>query len=369
MLALLIGVLFLMICYSLYFQRRARAWTKIPEQTSDYGHTEFNASVIIPFRNEAQHLNELLEALKQQDGITAEFIFVDDHSNDGSERIILQEDDPRFKLLKLTERSGKKAALAYGIEQAKGEIIITTDADCTMGPDWLKQMIKPFSNHELTLVSGPVVFKQQDNFFERWLKLEFISLVATGAASMAMNKPNMCNGANLAYRKSVFQLGFLRTELASGEDVFLMLSLHETKQGSLSFAKHQDAIVYTQAPGGVKEFVQQRIRWASKATAYPSIRLKIEAIFIAGYHMLIIGFGVLTFVHPAYSGLALGMIATKIINDRLFFQRVLPFFKAQHLMKRFFLSELLHLIYIPFFAVLGLFASYRWKERTIRKKN
>jgi biofilm PGA synthesis N-glycosyltransferase PgaC len=363
-----VAVLSMTILYSIFFQRRISAWSTMPECDRIQEQEAPAVSVIIAFRNEVQRLPLLLHALNLQEYPKAEFIFVNDHSSDKSEVLILQAKDSRVRLIELQEASGKKAAVEAGIKAAKGEIILTTDADCEMGSQWISKMILPFSNPEVLMVSGPVMFKQENSFFQRWMKLEFISLVASGGASMALNKPNMCNGANLAYRKSVFQARFLKSEVPSGEDIFLMLALHKEKKGSLKFNKHKQAMVSTFAPSNLKSFIQQRIRWASKASAYSSIRLKAEAFFIGTYHLLLISLLFMAIVYPWLWGFAVTLLLVKMLNDYLFFKKTLPFFDASHLLKRFLLSELLHLIYIPFFAVLGLIGTYEWKERRIKKK-
>lgn len=370
MISPLVAILFfLMGWYSWYFQRRARVW-KDPGQFGAEGRAARppKVSVLTAFRNEAPNLQKLLNSLLLQTHSDAEFIFIDDHSSDGGEQIIAQCTDSRVKLLQLSGASGKKAALAMGIEHARSEIVLSTDADCRMGPQWLELMCAPFKNAEVQMVSGPVVFEQEATFWQRWMKLEFIGLVAMGASGIALNKPSMCNGANLAYRKSVFDRSFLHENLPSGEDVFMMLHLHQRKHNSVVFCHQQQAMVYTEAPETLRTFIHQRIRWASKSTAYPSIRLKMEALMLVCYHLASLALWIAVPFEPLFLLPALLMFVLKVLNDRAFYKACLPFFNANHLMKKFILSELLHLIYIPFFAVLGLKGTYQWKGRKNSKK-
>src|SRR5690606_7520040 len=84
-------------------------------------------------------------------------------------------------------------------------IILTTDGDCRVGCDWLKAHAEIFAMQRPKLVSGPVTFYEGKTWFEQLQTIEFSSLVGTGAASIQAGKPNMCNGANLAFTKAAFQ--------------------------------------------------------------------------------------------------------------------------------------------------------------------
>lgn len=365
MTSLLVAIVVILVgWYSWYFQQRARKWKDTgllgPEYTAA---RPPKVSVLIAFRNEERNLQKLLNSLLVQTHTDAEYIFIDDHSSDRGPQIIAQCTDSRVTLLQLKGANGKKAAIAMAIEHARSEIVLSTDADCYMGPQWLELMCAPFENPKVQMVSGPVVFTKEATFWQRWMKLEFIGLVAMGASGIALNKPSMCNGANLAYRKRVFDRSFLHEDLSSGEDVFMMLHLHQHMHNSVVFCHQRQAMVFTEAPETLHAFIHQRIRWASKSTAYPSKRLKMEAIMLVCYHLASLVFWIAIPFQFLFLLPALLMITVKILNDRAFYKACLPFFNATHLMKNFILSELLHWIYIPFFAVVGLKGTYQWKGR------
>jgi cellulose synthase/poly-beta-1,6-N-acetylglucosamine synthase-like glycosyltransferase len=110
--------------------------------------------------------------------------------------------------------------------------------------------------------------KEKSNFFQKAQTLEFISLIGSGAGAIGLKHPIMCNGANLAYEKSVFKEKMLEKKFVSGEDVFLLHNLKKEYRDEILFLKNKDAIVQTNCLNNAKEFLNQRIRWQSKSKSY-----------------------------------------------------------------------------------------------------
>lgn len=89
-------------------------------------------SVVVPFHNEKACLPALLEALQSAlHGTDHEIIFVDDGSTDGGQALVADRvrQDPCLRLIRLSRNFGQTAALAAGLDGAKGEFIVTIDAD------------------------------------------------------------------------------------------------------------------------------------------------------------------------------------------------------------------------------------------------
>ncbi|WP_246229550.1 glycosyltransferase family 2 protein [Mucilaginibacter humi] len=118
--------------------------------------------------------------------------------------------------------------------------------------------------------------------------LEFSFLIGVGAAFIGNGRASTCNGANFAYRKDTFYEvgGFTGIdELASGDDELLLQKVAERFPGKIGFLKFRDAIVYTHAKYNLKEFLQQRRRWASKSTKYKDKKVIAVAIFMWMFNM------------------------------------------------------------------------------------
>lgn len=116
-------------------------------------------SVIIPLYNEAESLPELMAWIRrvmEDNHYSYEVIFVDDGSNDNSWNIIrlLRENNPMIKGIKFQRNYGKSAALNEGFKKAKGEVVITMDADLQDSPDEIPELRRMVLEENYDIVSG-----------------------------------------------------------------------------------------------------------------------------------------------------------------------------------------------------------------------
>ena len=162
-------------------------WFEISSVISNYRPTK-RVSVIIAARNEESGIARTIEAVLNQNFPMEllELIIIDDHSTDRTSEVISSYADCGVKLIQLNEsnklNSYKKLAIAKAIGLSTGEIIVTTDADCRMGENWLKTVISYFETQDLFLLSSPVIYSEEKSFFERLQTLEFLYLIGLGAA-------------------------------------------------------------------------------------------------------------------------------------------------------------------------------------------
>ena len=254
---------------------------------------EWAFSIVICVRNEEKNIGKLLESICNQYFEKFEVIVVDDSSEDKTLEIVKQfVNKLDLKIINLTieERgcSPKKNAIIKAISISKYDFIFCTDGDCILPGNLLNKYANLFDHEEIKFISGPVTFFEKSNSFfgKIWDKIqivEFASLVGSAAVSIFSGKPNMCSGANIAYRKSVFYEvnGYEgNLNLASGDDEFLMHKISEKHPKGIVFAKSKDCIVETNACENLKDFYNQRKRWASKWSHYETFTPKMLAIFI-----------------------------------------------------------------------------------------
>lgn len=183
-------------------------------------------TIIVPFRNEAENLPNLLNSfskLNYPDDLF-EVILVDDFSNDAFKIQSL-----RFKVLVIKNirisNSPKKDAILTAIQYVKSEWIITTDADCVVNENWLLTLDNYIQNHEVSMIVGAVTYDCKNLFLHYFQQLDLASLQGATIGSFGLGKGFMCNGANFAYTKSLFEElnGFDGNDkIASGDDVFLL---------------------------------------------------------------------------------------------------------------------------------------------------
>ncbi|HSZ26335.1 MAG TPA: glycosyltransferase, partial [Cytophagaceae bacterium] len=265
-------------------------WMRIPEyRIKGKGQSVTFISVLVAVRNEADNIESLLSDLENQtyDKQKFEVVIVDDHSEDTTNIIVeqfIKNTDLQVRLISLPETlTGKKKAITEGAKKAKGSLLVTTDGDCNVNPDWLMVLENFYREKKLKMVTGAVTFKRGTSFRERVLELEFASLVGSGAASLQMGYPSMCNGANLAFDKEAFESvnGYEDSlKLSSGDDEFLMHKIYRKYPGKVAFVKNEKSVVETAAPKSWKLFFEQRRRWASKWENYTYTHIKILALLV-----------------------------------------------------------------------------------------
>jgi biofilm PGA synthesis N-glycosyltransferase PgaC len=341
-------------------------WSKaVAQKEKEPTRKNFLISVIIPIRNEGRNLETLIHGLSNQTYPSTDFevIIVDDHSSDNPVencRGHLQ----NLTILSLNEsEQGKKAALTRGVNQAKGEVIATSDADCLLPAHWLAAINSFFQDHRVAMAVGIVAIADERKFFSRWQAMEFASVIGTGTAAFGLNKPLMCNGANLSFRKEVFQQvkGYVGNEhIASGDDEFLMRKILARFPGSIQIL---NAIVVTQPQETLKNFLYQRIRWASKWRGNTSLTAKLLAVFIFLFQVSWIFF-MFVFTHLDYRiSLILGI--GKITADALFLLPVFRFMKIKFRFLPFLGLQFLYPFYVIFVGLFAPWTRYRWKDRKI----
>ena len=338
--------------------------------------TDFKAkvSVILPARNEAENIGALLNDLKNQSISKDEFeaLIIDDHSDDNTRSVVLDfiGKNPQLGVQLLESKNyGKKEAIKFGIDKAKGDIILSIDADCRVGDQWIENMRNPFARPNIMMVSGPVTFFKEKSIFDKIQSLDFLSLVASGAGAIGIKLPFICNGANLAFRKSAFTdvNGFEgNSQLASGDDVFL---LHKIKKeygsSSILFLKEKNAIVETAPVQNLKTLLQQRKRWASKSKAYKDFFTLFTAMAVAGYSFMLIVFLILSVIITQFLPYFLIALGVKIIIDFTLLMSASSFFKRKYLLWIYFPMQLIYPLYTAMLTVLALFTKNEWKGRGI----
>ncbi|HEY1056904.1 MAG TPA: glycosyltransferase, partial [Emticicia sp.] len=337
-----------------------------------------------PVRNEASNIIRLLKDLERQTYPKDRFevIVADDDSTDNT--FALLKSFEKITSLKLiinslspeeNNASPKKRAINSSIKLALGELIVTTDGDCRVGEKWLETIAHFQAQKQAYLISAPVTFmNDSDSFLKRlWQQIqtiEFSSLIGSGACAMLIRKPNMCNGANLAYLKSVFHEvgGFAGNEnLASGDDEFLMHKIAARFPDKVHFLKNQEAIVETQAHDSLKSFYYQRKRWASKWKHYNNPVTTALAVFIFSANFSLIAAGILYSFHQLDWVNLLLIFSLKFSAELLFLILILSFLHKKSLIWLIPFVQLAYPLYVTFFGLTAQGKNeYIWKGRKLR---
>ena len=244
------------------------------------------ASVVVPAYNAEKTVVKCLKALKRQTYKPTEIIIVDDGSSDGTASVA-----GKIRGIRVVRQKhrGPAAARNTGAKQARGNIIVFTDADCEPSPGWLHEMLKPFSDKSVTGVQGAYRTRQKsilarfaqceiEERYSRMRKRRYIDFIGTYSA---------------AYRRRIFldAGGFDETfSSASGEDTELSFRL--AKQGK-KLVFNPAAVVYHMHPDTLGKYLRQkfwraywRVRLYKKHPkkvvneSYTPQTLKIQIVFL-----------------------------------------------------------------------------------------
>ena len=345
-------------------------WIRIPYFVSKPIDTFYQYSILIPSRNEANTIAICLYDIIAQQYPTDHFeiIVINDDSTDETASIVeaLIEKNPAISISLLNTatigETGKKAAITYGVSNAKGSHILMTDADCTRSKNWLATINSFMVSTQSKMVYAPVVFKA-NTLFEKIQSLEFAGLVAIGGAAIELQNPNMCSASNLIIEKNVFiELGgYSGSEhIATGDDEFLLHKVCRTYPSEVHFLKNAEAIVSTSANNTLSELANQRKRWVSASTKYENSY--ITAILVAAYLFN----ALIVFELFASPVIGITMLVIKTIVEGLFLVNVLSFLKRPTYILLLPLAEPFHILYVLFIGLWGNSGSYQWKSRTLR---
>lgn len=352
-----------------------RGWHKLVYYVPKNKVLTTKVSVLIAARNEAENIAKTIEDLIAQryDKELTELVFIDDHSTDDTAEIIRSYASSGVKLIQLNEdqplNSYKKKAIQTAIAAASGTLIVTTDADCRMGPDWLSTIVSFYEDHNYKMISSPVTYFEENSFFERAQTLEFLYLIGLGASTIGNKKPSTCNGANLAYERNAFyEVGGFKgiDDLASGDDELLLHKMAARFENGIGFLKNEAAVVYTHPKATLKEFIQQRKRWASKSTRYKNKSIIVLGVCIWLFNLsILVNLGVGIF-NGFYFKLALVQLLAKMLVEFIFLYDVTAFAKRKNLLVMLPVLNLMHILYIVYIGIAGNSGRYNWKDRMVK---
>jgi len=357
---LLIPVLFYFI-----FIRQAYGFLRLMQPLISEGSSFHKVSVIIPCKNEENNLPFILSDLESQDydDDWFEVIVIDDSSADNTFReASAYKGIKNYKVLN-NPYKGKKSAIGFGVDNASGELIITTDADCRFGRKWISAHATAYDSALPDMIIGPVQLKERSGFFGRFMELEFLSLQGVTAGTALAYKPVMCNSANLSFTKEAYlrHSKNLHPEILSGDDIFLLHSLKKDPDAEISWLNLPDGMVTTSQTNTFYSFIKQRARWISKAGSYKdplSIALSIVTFVTI---ILLVFFMIAGIIRHEFWLLFLVSFIIKSVPDYLLLKEITKRYLKSNLLKWFLPSQLVYPFYVLIVFSYSLIIGERWK--------
>jgi len=332
-----------------------------------------NISILLPFRNEAAALPLILKHFGNQElsGLECEVLLINDGSTDDSVDIIeafigLSHPNIKFRLLHCpTGKSGKAEALHFGVQQARYSQILTTDADCRLPENWISSMARYWNKDEKALLIGMVVPEKAKSILQEFFALEFLSLTGSGAGAALMNRPFICNGANMGFSRELWNAYFSNSRnssIAHGDDVFLLHHALKAKNTHVVFVRDKESFVSTSLPIDVKSFLRQRIRWGGKAAAYSHFFSVFVSLSVLAINALIcLLFAAAIFVPGIWKWWLL-IMAAKLAADGLLIWLSCKAVERLPLLRLFLPFSIVYPFYLFTTALASLFVKVKWKN-------
>ncbi len=334
-------------------------------------------TVVVAARNEERMIGRCVRALLAQDYPVDKLhiVVVDDRSEDSTAALVeeLAAAHPNLELVRVTECppswSPKKHALASGIARARGDIILCTDADCVPPPTWVAAMVSYFTP-EVGLVAGfsRIRSAAPSRVVARLVELDSVAMACVAAGGIGLGVPLTCTGANVSYRKKVYEAvgGFAGGErLLSGDDD---LFLHKVARSAwrIRYAWDRGAVVSCAGPESLSHFGHQRARHASKGLFYAAwLTTLLICIYLCHCALL-------AAVPAALLGLIspwtlVAGLATVWVPEFLLVGYGAARFGKRYLWPYIPLGALLYLPYVVIFAAWGALGKFSWKGTVARR--
>ena len=310
------------------------------------------ATIIVAARNEE---NNILRCLKSLDNLVypddkLEVILVDDRSTDNTGKII---DDfisgkEKFKKIITAEEighlKGKTNAIANAINIAKGEVILTTDADCEVHPLWAVTTASYYQK-DVGAVNG---FTTQiaNNGFSGMQSIDFIYLLIVASGTINLGYPISCIGNNMSYRKDAYREvgGYESLPFSVTEDSNLLKAINNSDKYKIIFPLNENALITSLPCDSMKSLYRQKKRWGVGGISVPFSGYLVMAWgFLTNLGMLLTPF----FFSPVWLYLAIFKLATDFfvlypVHKKLGIQKNLKYFIS------FEIYYTLYVIALPF---------------------
>ena len=253
------------LCYKYVFKNKKRDFTILDSREQPF------ITIMVPAHNEEVTIKETISYLLNELNYTNyEVLVIDDCSTDNTPKILrkLQQQSKRLRVIRLAENKGKAHAFNIGLAFAKGDLVLSNDADTLPEADALMRYVNYFNSPEgqnIAAVTSNVEVRNRTKLITKSTTVEFSSIVGIikRAEMGVFGSIFAYSGANTMYRKSaLIDVGMFRQDRAT-EDISIAWD-HQLNNWLAVFAP--EIISYTLVPETLKELYHQRKRWAKGGT-------------------------------------------------------------------------------------------------------
>ncbi len=351
-----------------------KEWSILKQFESKENTRHVSVSIVVPMRNEENHIEQLLHDLLQQNYPSESYhiYVVDDHSTDNSPCIVdsLSQKYPNISLFWLPEgKRGKKAAIAHSLPFLHEELVITIDADCHVRPEWLSTIAAFYVEYQPAMIICPIIFRHDHSILSQCQALEMLSLTGCSAASASWGHPVMCSGANLAIEKDIMlKYAYIyESPIMSGDDMMMMIEIKKEHPERIKYLKSVATTVETIPQSNVKGFIRQRNRWTSKSPKYTDKDVITVALIVFMANLTIIACLLAGFFYIQFIYLAIMLWILKSIADFMLLHLFCNFWNEKKLMRIYAIAQFLYPFYVVWVGIAGNIVPVKWKDRKSKR--
>ncbi len=228
-----------------------------------------SVSVIVAARNEESNIAACVESLLKLDypHDKLEIIIMNDRSTDKTGEIVKSylSSSPELVYMEAAEAEGrlkgKTRALVQAIKKSKGDIIFTTDADCTVKPSWVKEMVRYYD--EKTGVVNSYTIIEPKNIYWGFQSYDWYYLLTIASGADGINNQLSCVGNNMSYRRKAYEEvgGYENIKFSVTEDFMLLKTIRDKTKWKVKYPVDKEITNYTLPCSDFKELYRQKKRW------------------------------------------------------------------------------------------------------------
>ncbi len=359
--------IFLAACALYAFQGIRLIYGAARAQYEEVSHYKPQVSIVVASRNEEKNIERTLASLAalEYPKEKLEVIIVDDCSTDATPRI-MQRYAQQFPFIRTmtakpseSHLRGKSNAIAQGIDNSSGEIIMMTDADCAVPPSWVTATTSYF-DEETGVVAG-LTLLHYTSWFGGMQSVDWSYILAIAASAMALRHPLSCIGNNFSFRRKAYDEvgGYRGIKFSVTEDYALFKAITSSGKWNYKYPLDKETLVLSTPCNTAKDLYRQKRRWG---VGGKDMRLSGMLIMAVSFfmHVLLLG-GLFIGINATF--LLAGLLLKLVLDLSLI---LIPLRRVQQTnqLKYFFVFELyffLTVVALPFAVFWG--GDVIWKGR------
>ena len=268
------------------------AWARNGRPTKNASSRTTSCSVVVCCHNESKHIErlhaEISKAISRarERGHRVDVLAVNHGSTDNTLEQLHQvaKDDPAWRVVDLERTlSSKKEALAFGVDQTQGQVLLLTDADCIpVSEDWVLHMIQGAAEawdvHVGLSLPSPPPSGDQSPWLRRFQRLEARRIAQRTVGAIDAGKPYMAFGRNLAFTREMWERvgGFDNHRHVPSGDDDLWLQQAFAAGAKVHVSTHKESQTTSTWPDSWRAWRRQKTRHFTASALYPwSVRIML----------------------------------------------------------------------------------------------